>query len=144
MVRRAPRATFSATIAANTTRGGEAMSISASTVILDQSLVAEIRRIEQASGRNGIFTSCVSKLEANLGEFRAAFAACVARGDTLGAVRAAHTLKGSCRQLGAQALGDLFADIERSVKDGNYTQAERTFDGGASLISDSIAALKSA
>ena len=118
--------------------------MSASTVILDQSLVAEIRRIEQASGRDGIFSSCVAKLEANLGEFRAALAACAARGDALGAVRAAHTLKGSCRQLGAQALGDLFADIERWVKEGDYAQAERVFDGGASLISDSIAALKRA
>jgi len=71
----------------------------ATTVILDQGLVAEIRRIEQASGRNGIFATCVQKLEQNLGEFRDAIATCVARGDTLGAVRAAHTLKGSCRQL---------------------------------------------
>ena len=118
--------------------------MSATSVILDQGLIAEIRRIEQASGRDGIFASCVSKLEASLGEFRAAVAACVARGDTLGAVRAAHTLKGSCRQLGAQALGDLFADIERCVKEGDYEQAERAFDGGASLIGDSIAALKRA
>jgi HPt (histidine-containing phosphotransfer) domain-containing protein len=86
----------------------------------------------------------VQKLESNLAEFRASFAACVARGDTLGAVRAAHTLKGSSRQLGAQALGELFADIERCVKDGDYAMAERTFDGAAALISDSLDALKSA
>ena len=113
-------------------------------LILDDELVAEIRRIEQASGRQGIFAGCVSKLEANLAEFRAALAACVARGDALGAVRAAHTLKGSCRQLGAAALGDHFADIERCVKEGNYEQAERAFDGGAGLISDSLDALKRA
>ena len=118
--------------------------MSATSVILDQGLVAEIRRIEQASGRNGIFASCVAKLEVNLAEFRDAFTGCVTRGDALGAVRAAHTLKGSCRQLGAQALGDLFADIERCVKEGDYAQAERAFDGGASLISDSIAALRGA
>jgi HPt (histidine-containing phosphotransfer) domain-containing protein len=118
--------------------------MSATSVILDQGLIDEIRRIEQASGRDGIFTTCVSKLEASVGEFRAAVAACVARGDALGAVRAAHTLKGSCRQLGAQALGDLFADIERCVKEGDYQQAERAFDDGASLIFDSIAALKRA
>jgi HPt (histidine-containing phosphotransfer) domain-containing protein len=116
----------------------------ATTVILDQGLVAEIRRIEQASGRNGIFATCVQKLEQNLGEFRDAIATCVARGDTLGAVRAAHTLKGSCRQLGAQALGDLFAGIERCVKDGDYAQAQRTFDSNAALVSDSLDALKRA
>jgi HPt (histidine-containing phosphotransfer) domain-containing protein len=116
----------------------------ASTVLLDQSLVDEIRRIEQASGRDGIFATCVRKLESNLAEFRATFATCLARGDTLGAVRAAHTLKGSCRQLGAQALGDLFADIERCMKEGNHAQAERAFDSGAGLISDSVDALKRA
>jgi HPt (histidine-containing phosphotransfer) domain-containing protein len=118
--------------------------MSATTVILDQGLVAEIRRIEQASGRDGIFATCVRKLEQNLGEFRDAIATCVARGDTLGAVRAAHTLKGSCRQLGAQALGDLFASIERCVKEGDYAQAQRTFDGNAALVSDSLDALKRA
>lgn len=119
------------------------MSVTTS-LILDDSLVAEIRRIEQASGRAGIFAGCVQKLESNLAEFRAAFAASVARGDKLSAVRSAHTLKGSCRQLGAQALGDLFADIERWVKEGDFSMAERTFDGGADLISESLDALKRA
>jgi HPt (histidine-containing phosphotransfer) domain-containing protein len=115
-----------------------------STVVLDQSLVAEIRRIEQASGREGIFATCVRKLESNLAEFRVTYTTCVARGDTLGAMRAAHTLKGSCRQLGAQALGDLFAEMERYMKEGNYAQAERAFDGGAGLVADSLDALKRA
>lgn len=111
-------------------------------VLLDHQLIAEIRRIEQASGRQGIFAGCVRNLEANVAAFGAAFAGCVARGDTSGAARAAHTLKGSCRQLGAQALGDLFGEIETSAKAGNYEQAQRTFDGGARLIADSLEALK--
>jgi len=113
-------------------------------LILDRNLVADIRRIEQATGRNGIFAGCVQKLEENLSEFGAAFAACVAKGDAGGAARAAHTLKGSSRQLGAQALGDLFADIERSAKAGDYDQAQRTFEAGAELIADSIEALRNA
>lgn len=113
-------------------------------LILDRDLVAEIRRIEQASGRQGLFAGCVTKLEASLAEFSAGFAACVARGDASGAARAAHTLKGSCRQLGAQALGDLFADIERWTKAGDYAEAQRTFDGGADLIADSLEALRAA
>jgi HPt (histidine-containing phosphotransfer) domain-containing protein len=127
----------------NDHRGGVAVSVMTN-VILDESLVAEIRRIEQASGRDGIFRGCVQKLESNLADFRATFMACVARGDTLGAVRSAHTLKGSCRQLGAQALGDLFADIERRMKDGDYATAERTFDAAADLVSESLDALKRA
>ena len=113
-------------------------------LILDRNLVADIRRIEQATGRNGIFSGCVQKLEENLSEFGSAFAACVAKGDAGGAARAAHTLKGASRQLGAQALGDLFADIERSAKAGDYDQAQRTLEAGAELIADSIQALRNA
>ena len=113
-------------------------------LILDRNLVADIRRIEQATGRNGIFSACVQKLEENLSEFGSAFAACVAKGDAGGAARAAHTLKGASRQLGAQALGDLFADIERSAKAGDYDQAHRTLEAGAELIADSIEALRNA
>ena len=116
----------------------------ATSLILDRNLVADIRRIEQATGRNGIFAGCVQKLEENLAEFGSAFAACMAKGDLTGAARAAHTLKGASRQLGAQALGDLFADIERWAKAGDYEQAQRTLEGGAALIADSIEALRSA
>jgi HPt (histidine-containing phosphotransfer) domain-containing protein len=112
--------------------------------ILDRDLIAEIRRIEQASGRDGIFAGCVRNLEAHLAAFRSSFAACVARGDAAGAARAAHTLKGSCLQLGAQALGQLFADIERWAKAGDYAEAQRRFDGSAALIADSLEALKRA
>src|SRR4051812_29964618 len=113
-------------------------------LILDRNLVADIRRIEHATGRNGIFAGCVSKLEENLAEFGSAFAACLARGDLVGAARAAHTLKGASRQLGAQALGDLFSDIERWAKAGDYEQAQRTLEAGADLIAESIEALRAA
>ena len=76
--------------------------------------------------------------------FATAFSGCVARGDTAGAVRAAHTLKGTCRQLGAQALGNLFAEIEASARAGDYAGAKRKFDGAGSLINESIEALKHA
>jgi HPt (histidine-containing phosphotransfer) domain-containing protein len=62
----------------------------------------------------------------------------------MAATRAAHSLQGACRQLGAQALGDLFADIERSAKAGDYAEAKRKFEGGASLIAQSLEALKHA
>ena len=68
----------------------------------------------------------------------------MARGDTTAATRSAHTLKGTCRQLGAAALGNLFADIERSAKAGDYAEAKRRFEGGASLIAQSLEALKRA
>jgi HPt (histidine-containing phosphotransfer) domain-containing protein len=113
-------------------------------VLLDLDLVEEIKRIERATGRNDVLSGFVAKLEASIAGYPAAFSDLVARGDAAGAVRAAHTLKGTCRQLGALALGDLFAEIESSAKAGEYAEARRKFEGGASLIAQSIAALKRA
>ena len=114
------------------------------TLLLDRDLIAEIRRIEHATGRDDVLARFVRTLEGNLAGFGAAFSDCIASGDTAGAVRAAHTLKGTCRQLGAPALGDLFADIERSAEDGDFAEAKRKFDGGTSLIAQSLEALKHA
>jgi len=114
------------------------------TLLLDPALIDEIRRIERATGRDDVLSGFVRKLEGDLAGFGAAFSDCITRGDTTGAVRAAHTLKGTCRQLGAQALGDVFADIERSAKAGDYAEAKRKFDGSASLIAQSLEALKHA
>ena len=112
--------------------------------LLDQSLIDEIRKIEQATGNTELFPGFVRKLEGFLAGFSADFSSLVARGDATGAVRSAHTLKGTSRQLGAVALGDLFAEVERSAKAGDFAEAKRTFDGGASLISASLEALKKA
>jgi HPt (histidine-containing phosphotransfer) domain-containing protein len=114
------------------------------TPLLDAELIDQIRKIEQATGRNDVLSGFVVKLEGNLAGFGAAFSDCVARGDTTGAVRAAHTLKGTCRQLGAMALGDLFAEVERVAKAGDYAGAKRAFEDGASVVAQSLDALKHA
>lgn len=114
------------------------------TPLIDPALIEEIRRIERATGRNDVLSGFVQKLEANLAGFGAAFSAQVARGDAAGAVRAAHTLKGTCRQLGAPALGDLFAEIEQAAKAGDFAGAQRKFEAGANLVAQSLEALKSA
>jgi HPt (histidine-containing phosphotransfer) domain-containing protein len=112
--------------------------------LIDPTLVAEIRRIEQMTGRNDVLSGFVVKLEGLLNAFGGTFSDHVARGDTAGAVRAAHTLKGTCLQLGAQALGEMFAEIERTAKAGDYAGAKRKFDDGASLVTRSLAALRQA
>ena len=112
--------------------------------LLDRSLIEEIRRIERATGKNDVLSGFVLKLESLLAGFATAFSGCIARGDTAGAVRVAHTLKGTCRQLGAQALGNLFAEIEASAKAGDYAGAKRRFDGAGGLIAESLDALKHA
>jgi HPt (histidine-containing phosphotransfer) domain-containing protein len=113
-------------------------------VLIDPELIEEIRRIERATGRNDVLSGLVRILEGHLAGFGTAFSGHIARGDAAGAVRAAHTLKGTCRQLGAAALGDLFAEIEASAKAGDYDAARRKFDDGAGLIAQSLEALKRA
>jgi HPt (histidine-containing phosphotransfer) domain-containing protein len=113
-------------------------------VLLDPKCIEEIRYVERAVGRDDVLSGFVATLERNLAAFASAFDDCVARGDAKGAARAAHTLKGACHQLGAQALGDLFAEIERSAKAGDYAEARRRFDGGVTLIEQSLRALKQA
>jgi HPt (histidine-containing phosphotransfer) domain-containing protein len=112
--------------------------------LIDRACIDEIRYIERATGRSDVLSGFVEMLERNLGAFPATFNECLARGDGAGAARAAHTLKGACRQLGAQALGDLFADIETCAKAGDYEGAQRRYDRAAALIAQSLQALKAA
>jgi HPt (histidine-containing phosphotransfer) domain-containing protein len=116
----------------------------ASETLVDRSLVEEIRRIERATGRNDVLSGLISTLESSIVGFPQAFSDCLTRGDKAGAVRAAHTLKGTCRQLGAMALGELFAAIEASAKAGNYDEAQGKYDDGVLLIARSIEALRNA
>jgi HPt (histidine-containing phosphotransfer) domain-containing protein len=115
-----------------------------SAALIDASLVEEIRRIERATGRNDVLSGLITTLETNIVRFPEVFAEHLARGDADGAVRAAHTLKGTCRQLGAQALGELFAAIETSAKAGRFDDAQGKYDEGVLLIAQSMEALKRA
>jgi HPt (histidine-containing phosphotransfer) domain-containing protein len=112
--------------------------------LLDYELIAEIKRVGKLTGRADLLAGFVRNLEDYLAGFEADFSQYLARADATGAVRAAHTLKGSCRQLGAHALGDLFADIERCAKAGDYVGARCDFEAGRELIARSLQALKQA
>ena len=113
-------------------------------LLLDFEFIEDIRRMEQALARDDVLSGFVRDLENELAGFGAAFSGHLDRGDAKSAVRAAHTLKSACGQLGAQALGALFADIERSAKAGDYAQAQQTFGSAADLITQSLEALKRA
>lgn len=113
-------------------------------LLIDQSLIDEIKQVERATGKQGLLAGFVRKLEEDLAAFGPVFADAVGRGNGPEAVRAAHRLKGACRQLGVAALGDLFADIERAAKEGDHGAAQRKFQDGSGLISRSLEALKRA
>ena len=111
-------------------------------VLLDRSRIDEIRQIERAVGRDDVLSGFIRTLQGNLEGFGVALSGYLARGDIAGAERAAHTLKGACHQLGAKALGDVFGDIECSVKAGDYSEAKRRYDAAASLMAQSLEALR--
>jgi len=112
--------------------------------LLDAACIAEIRQLERKIGRDDLLGGFVHNLEQNLAGFRAAYCDCVERGDAKGATRATHTLRGSCLQLGARALGEAFEHIERSAKAGDHAAALHAFDRAAGLIFESLEALKRA
>jgi HPt (histidine-containing phosphotransfer) domain-containing protein len=56
--------------------------------------------------------------------------------------RNAHSLKGSSRGMGAQALGDLFAELEQLAKAGDIPAAIQRHALGALLIEQSQEALR--
>jgi HPt (histidine-containing phosphotransfer) domain-containing protein len=114
------------------------------TLLLDRDLIAEIKRVGHATGRHDLHAVFVGKLEESLADFPATFSRHLAHGDTAAAVRAAHTLKGSCRQIGAHALGDLFCEIERSARAGHFDAAKCRFEESGELIAQSLEALKQA
>ncbi len=120
------------------------MSTVCTDALLDYGLIAEIKRVGYVTGRHDLLGGFVRNLENYLADFEGNFSDCLARGDVAGAVRAAHALKGSCRQLGACALGDLFAEIERCAKAGDYVGVRCELEAGRELISRSLQSLRQA
>ena len=118
--------------------------MTASTPLLDPSLVEEIKQVERMTGKQGLFAGFVRKLEEDVAAFGTVFASAVAQGDSTAAARAAHKLKGASRQLGAAALGDLFAEIEHLAKAGNPVEGQGKFEAASELISQSLDALRRA
>jgi hypothetical protein len=95
--------------------------------LLDPRFIAEIRFVEERTGQSNVVSGLVSALEAQIARFPAGFAACVARGDGKAAVRAAHTMQGSSRQLGARRA-------RRSVRSDRIEREGRRLRRGAAPL----------
>ncbi|HTE14097.1 MAG TPA: Hpt domain-containing protein, partial [Burkholderiales bacterium] len=111
--------------------------------LLDRERYEEIRMLTNEAGPN-VFSGLVSRLEKDLNAFDAALVGWMAQQDATGFARAAHSLKGSSLSLGAQALGNLFADVEKLAKAGNLEDAGRKYSQGKDIGVASIAALNHA
>lgn len=58
--------------------------------------------------------------------------------------RAAHSVKGACLSIGAQALGERFAEIERLARDGNFVELAALSASSRDMSANSILALRNA
>ncbi|HTD89224.1 MAG TPA: response regulator, partial [Burkholderiales bacterium] len=108
--------------------------------LLDHERFEEIRQLTDEVGPD-VFSGLVRGLEKDLNAFDAGLAGWTMQQDATGLARAAHSLKGSSHSLGAQALGNLFADIEKLAKVGNLDEAGRKYAEGRQIGVDSIVAL---
>lgn len=108
--------------------------------LLDRERYEEIKMLTDEAGAD-VFSGLVRGLEKDLNGFEAGLAGWLAQGDGQGLMRAAHSLKGSSHSLGAQALGDFFAGIEKLAKAGQLDEAARTYTEGKQVGPASILAL---
>lgn len=110
------------------------------TPLLDRDRFEEIRMLTDEAGPD-VFNGLVRGLEKDLNAFDAGLDGWMAKHDANGMSRAAHSLKGSSHSLGAQALGELFAEIEKVAKSGDIAEAHRIYAARRNTGADSISAL---
>jgi HPt (histidine-containing phosphotransfer) domain-containing protein len=105
--------------------------------LLDEARCAEIKELMRESGPD-VFGGMVRRLKKDLNAFDAALPGWVTQHDGDSMARAAHSLKGASHSIGAQRLGNLFADVEKLAKARQLDDAARQYArhkgvGGASI-----------
>ncbi len=116
---------------------------SSASILLDQQRVNEIVKLMKGSG-DDLFASMVNSLEADLAGFCELVNSGATAADEMAVVRSAHSLKGASRGLGAQALGDFYAELERLAKSGDIGQIRRRLADNQTLAEHSLNALRNA
>ena len=110
-------------------------------LLLDRERFEAIRQLTDEAGPD-VFIGLVQNLEKDLDAFDTALSGWMSQRDAVGVARAAHSLKGASHSLGAQALGDLFAELEQLAKMGQLDEAAHQYAENKQIGSKSILALK--
>ncbi len=110
-------------------------------LLLDRERFETIRMLTDEAGPD-VFPGLVRSLKKDLDAFDAALSGWLSQRDATSVARAAHSLKGSSHSLGAQALGDLFAEIEQLSKAGQLDEAAHQYTESRKIGGDSILALQ--
>ena len=108
--------------------------------LLNRERYEEIKMLTDEAGPE-VFAGLVRGLEKDLNAFDSSVSGWIAQKDAANFTRAAHSLKGSSHSLGAQAVGNLFAEIEKAAKAGDIEAAARHYTEGKAICAASIVAL---
>ena len=112
-------------------------------LLLDAKRSLEIRDLMRETGAD-LYQEMIGNLDKDLAQFADALDALAATRGTPDAalIRHAHSLKGASRGVGAQALGDLFAELEQLAKAGDVAALTRRHVDSQTLIAQSLQALR--
>ena len=105
--------------------------------ILDPQALARLRELDP-DGRHGVLERVLQAFEASLARMLGQLAAQRPQADALAVRDIAHTLKSSSASVGALALSQVCADVERRLRDGSAEPATGELDR---LLAEGQAAL---
>ena len=109
--------------------------------LLDETRVREIRDLFRRSNASA-FKRIIDKLDSDLVQFADALHKHVESAPVDDIKRMTHSLKGSSRTLGAEALGEMFVDLEILAGMGDIAAVNNCYIENQSLIEQSLHALR--
>lgn len=121
--------------------GGIDHASSASTPLIDHERAEEVIDLI-CEGEHAAFGGWVDHLEADLTKFEALLPAIDTMESNRSIQGAAHAIKGTCLNLGAMALGELFSTLEQDAKEGKYAALNQRYAESFSVKSESIRELR--
>jgi HPt (histidine-containing phosphotransfer) domain-containing protein len=113
----------------------------APTLLIDHERVAEVIDLV-CEGGHATFSQWIDYLQTDLTKFEALLSATDTTDNNRGIQSAAHSIKGTCLNLGAQALGELFSALEQEAKEGKSAALNQRYAEGRDLETQSILALR--
>jgi HPt (histidine-containing phosphotransfer) domain-containing protein len=114
---------------------------SAPTQLIDHERAEEVIDLI-CEGEHAAFGGWVDHLETDLAKFEALLPATDTMESNRGIQGAAHSIKGTCLNLGAIALGELFSLVEQDAKEGKLAALNQRYAESLTIKTESIRELR--
>jgi HPt (histidine-containing phosphotransfer) domain-containing protein len=110
-------------------------------------LLIDLERVEEVidlicGGEHAAFNHWIDSLESDLATFETLLPGAGTAESDQDILSAVHSIKGTCLNLGVQALADLFAELEQAVKEGKSAALNQRYAASRDLQIRSIHALR--